>query len=412
MEIAGIRLLVAPETTITAISFILGGITLGTVSGLTPGLHANNFALLLAAIAPSVEGPPIFVGAAMLAAGVVHTFLDIVPAVSLGVPDAAMAATALPGHQLVIEGRGREALRLSALGSGLAVLLAIPLAVPITAVMTRIYPVVRPHFPVVLVGLVVFLIATERTRRSQLGGAIAFFASAGLGIVTLDLSPQPLLDAGGILAPLFAGLFGAPVLLDAIGGVGPPPQADPLITVSPRDVVITGTAGTIAGAAVGYLPGVSSAIAAVVALAALPAMGGARGFIVATSGINTANTIFALFALVALGTPRTGVLVALNRASVPLNLPVLLVAIAFAAAVGFALVPVLGDRYLRVVGGIEYTRLSLGILIGLVAISYTFAGLIGIVAFTASAAIGLVPPRVGARRVHCMGVLLGPLILG
>lgn len=412
MEIAGIRLLVAPETTITAISFILGGITLGTVSGLTPGLHANNFALLLAAIAPSVEGPPIFVGAAMLAAGVVHTFLDIVPAVSLGVPDAAMAATALPGHQLVIEGRGREALRLSALGSGLAVLLAIPLAVPITAVMTRIYPVVRPHFPVVLVGLVVFLIATERSRRSQLGGAIAFFASAGLGIVTLDLSPQPLLDAGGILAPLFAGLFGAPVLLDAIGGVGPPPQADPLITVSPRDVVITGTAGTIAGAAVGYLPGVSSAIAAVVALAALPAMGGARGFIVATSGINTANTIFALFALVALGTPRTGVLVALNRASVPLNLPVLLVAIAFAAAVGFALVPVLGDRYLRVVGGIEYTRLSLGILIGLVAISYTFAGLIGIVAFTASAAIGLVPPRVGARRVHCMGVLLGPLILG
>lgn len=412
MEIAGIRLLVAPETTITAISFILGGITLGTVSGLTPGLHANNFALLLAAIAPSVEGPPIFVGAAMLAAGVVHTFLDIVPAVSLGVPDAAMAATALPGHQLVIEGRGREALRLSALGSGLAVLLAIPLAVPITAVMTRIYPVIRPHFPVVLVGLVVFLIATERTRRSQLGGAIAFFASAGLGIVTLDLSPQPLLDAGGILAPLFAGLFGAPVLLDAIGGVGPPPQADPLITVSPRDVVITGTAGTIAGAAVGYLPGVSSAIAAVVALAALPAMGGARGFIVATSGINTANTIFALFALVALGTPRTGVLVALNRASVPLNLPVLLVAIAFAAAVGFALVPVLGDRYLRVVGGIEYTRLSLGILIGLVAISYTFAGLIGIVAFTASAAIGLVPPRVGARRVHCMGVLLGPLILG
>lgn len=412
MEIAGIRLLVAPETTITAISFILGGITLGTVSGLTPGLHANNFALLLAAIAPSVEGPPIFVGAAMLAAGVVHTFLDIVPAVSLGVPDAAMAATALPGHQLVIEGRGREALRLSALGSGLAVLLAIPLAVPITAVMTRIYPVVRPHFPVVLVGLVVFLIATERTRRSQLGGAIAFFASAGLGIVTLDLSPQPLLDAGGILAPLFAGLFGAPVLLDAIGGVGPPPQADPLTTVSPRDVVITGTAGTIAGAAVGYLPGVSSAIAAVVALAALPAMGGARGFIVATSGINTANTIFALFALVALGTPRTGVLVALNRASIPLNLPVLLVAIAFAAAVGFALVPVLGDRYFRVVGGIEYTRLSLGILIGLVAISYTFAGLIGIVAFTASAAIGLVPPRVGARRVHCMGVLLGPLILG
>jgi len=39
------------------------------------------------------------------------------------------------------------------------------------------------------------------------------------------------------------------------------------------------------------------------------------------------------------------------------------------------------------------------------------AGVAGVIAFAASAAIGLVPPRVGARRVHCMGVLMGPLIV-
>jgi uncharacterized protein (PEP-CTERM system associated) len=34
---------------LTALAFVLGGALLGTISGLTPGLHANNFALLLAA---------------------------------------------------------------------------------------------------------------------------------------------------------------------------------------------------------------------------------------------------------------------------------------------------------------------------------------------------------------------------
>jgi putative membrane protein len=74
------------------------------------------FALLMAAVAPTIPGPPELVGAAMLAAGVTHTFLDVVPALALGVPDAAMAAAALPGHRLVLEGRDgrRSAFRRSA----------------------------------------------------------------------------------------------------------------------------------------------------------------------------------------------------------------------------------------------------------------------------------------------------------
>lgn len=117
MLVPGVEVVIAPESSLRIVAFIGLGVALGTISGLTPGLHANNFALRLAAAAPSVPGPPMLVGAAMLAAGVVHTFLDIVPAIALGVPDAAMAASALPGHRLVIEGRGHEALRLSATGS-------------------------------------------------------------------------------------------------------------------------------------------------------------------------------------------------------------------------------------------------------------------------------------------------------
>jgi putative membrane protein len=408
----GVRFVVDPAFSLRVAGFVLGGILLGTISGLTPGLHANNFALLLASVAPGIPGPPTLVGAAMLAAGVVHTFLDIVPALALGVPDAAMAAMALPGHRLVIGGRGREALRLSALGSGLAVLFAAPLAVPVTAVMVRLYPMIRPRMGIVLAAIAVYLIATEGSKRAQTGAGVTFLLSALLGLLTLDIDPAAPLSAGGMLAPLFAGLFGAPVLIDAVDGAGVPPQADPGITIERRTVALISFAGALAGAAVGYLPGVSSAIAAVIVLAVLPAGSGDRGFVVATSGVNTANLIFSLFALVALGAPRTGVLVAVNRAEVPLNLPFLLGVVVCAGAVGFVLVTVLGDRYLRIVGRIDYTRLSVGVLCGLVCVSYLFGGVPGVAAFVAASAIGLLPPRVRARRVHCMGVLMGPLILG
>lgn len=57
------------------IAWALAGAALGTISGLVSGLHANNFALVLAGVAPSVPGPLLFVGSAMLVACIVHFFL-------------------------------------------------------------------------------------------------------------------------------------------------------------------------------------------------------------------------------------------------------------------------------------------------------------------------------------------------
>jgi putative membrane protein len=407
----GVRIVLAPEATAMALLFVLGGIGLGTVSGLIPGLHANNMALLLAAGATAIPGPPRYVGAAMLAAGTVHTFLDVVPTLALGVPDPAMAATALPGHELVLAGRGREALRLSALGSGLAVVLAVPLAIPVTEAVTAIYPTLSEHLSTVLAAVAVVLVTTEPSYRATVGAALALVASGILGVATLDLPTGGLVAAGGMLAPLFAGLFGAPVLLEAMGGGGVPEQDDTTVALSRPSVGGLALVGTVSGAIVGYLPGISSAIAATGALVAVPQRG-PRSFIVATSGVNTANAVFALFALQALGSPRTGVLVAVEEAGVPLALPLLLASVALAAVVGFLLVLTLGDWYLGLVGRVDYTRLSLAVLGLLVVLSFVLAGGIGVGVFAVATVVGLVPQRFGARRATLMGVLLVPLIVG
>ncbi|WP_336037454.1 tripartite tricarboxylate transporter permease [Halobacterium yunchengense] len=410
MDVAGVRVLVSPTATAAALAAITFGVALGTCSGLVPGLHVNNLALLLAAAAPLVPGPPHLVGAALLAAGVTHSFLDVIPTLALGVPDPAMAVSALPGHRLVMGGRGREALRVSALGSGVAVAVAFVLGVPVTRAATALAPVVYEHLSVVVALLVAALLAGEASWRARVGGALSFAASGLLGVVALPMRPESLAPTGDVLAPLFAGLFGAPILLAAYRGSGVPEQDDPVVADAPRAVAGPGVAGSLAGAAVAYVPGVSGAIAAVFAVEATRTDGD-RAFVAALSGVNTANTVFALFALFALGEPRTGVLVAFERAELPRTLPLLLAAVALAACAGAVLVVVLGDRYFRAIRRVDHRRLTLGVCVLLAVLSWVFAGWAGVVLLGVATAIGLVPPRFGARRVHLMGVLLVPIAL-
>ena len=412
-SVAGVPLgpQVDPELLLPVAVATLAGCLLGTCSGLVPGLHANNFALLLAGAAPHVAVDPLVLGAAMLAAGVVHTFLDIVPALALGVPDGAMAAAALPGHRLVIRGRGREALRLSALGSGAAVAIATALAFPVTAMMGRLAPLLTAWFPLFAAAVLALLLLTEPSHSARIAGLLAFVMATALGAAVLGLSLSGPL-AGGVLAPLFGGLFGAPVLLDALDGGGVPEQADAKLAIPPVDLGISAAAGGLSGAAVGYLPGVSAGVAATVSLPAVPARSDLRGFVVATSGANSSTAIFALFALVALGSPRSGVLVAVDDAGTPLALTVLLPAVVVAAAVGFVLVGVLGDAAFRTVARLDQRRLALAVLGLLIVLSVLFAGPAGIAVFSLATLVGLIAVRIGARRVYLMGVLLGPLALG
>ncbi|MEZ3142771.1 tripartite tricarboxylate transporter permease [Halobaculum sp. MBLA0143] len=390
----------------------VAGCGLGLCSGLVPGLHANNLAVLLLAAAPRLGAPPLVLGCAMLSAGVVHTFLDVVPSLVLGVPDAAMAASALPGHELVLGGRGREALRLSAVGSGLALATAVPVALPLTAVAVDLYPRLRPHLPLLLAGVAVVGVATEPTWRRRGVAAVSFLLAALLGAATPERTPTALVAVGGTLTPLFAGLFGVPVLVDALDGGGVPPQADARLALAPRAVGVAAGAGTGAGAAVGYLPGVSAGVAATLALPFTTGRDPAREYIVATSGANTATAVFALFAFVALGTPRSGVLVAMSEAGVPPRLPPLLAATVVAGGVGVLGVTLAGDAAFAVARRVPQRELVVAVLGFVTALSAAFAGVTGVVALAAAGAVGFLPARFGCRRVHLMGVLLGPIVVG
>ena len=404
------------------------GVGLGTVTGLIPGLHVNSVAFVLVGVAPGLDGPGAAVAAAILAAGVVHTFLSIVPGLVLGVPDAATAPGVLPGHRLVLAGRGREAIRLSALGSGIALAGSVAVALPLSQVVAAGREWLLAALPVLLAAVAGLLILAEPTRRGKIGGAVCLAVATGLGLLALDLPASGPLSPDGaasMLAPIFGGLFGAPILLDALDARGAiPPQDGTDLGVAPRGVARAALSGVAGGTLVGYLPGVSAGVAAVLALGGAGGSGPAgrgsdRAYVVATSGADTATAVFAVASLAVLGAPRSGVTVAISElggagaASAPgFGLVGMLLVVVFAAGLGIVLLVTVGDRYLDAVRRLPRRPLVVGVLCLLFALAVGFAGVLGGAVFCVAAVVGLLPPRVGARRVHLMGVLLGPVALG
>ena len=91
---------------------LIGGLIAGTFTGLIPGIHINLVSAWLLAIIASgffdFVSPIVFV-VFICAMTTTHTFIDFIPSIYLGAPDDESYLSVLPGHQLLMDGKGHEA---------------------------------------------------------------------------------------------------------------------------------------------------------------------------------------------------------------------------------------------------------------------------------------------------------------
>ncbi|OYT41043.1 MAG: hypothetical protein B6U86_03165 [Candidatus Altiarchaeales archaeon ex4484_43] len=163
------------------------GCLLGVITGLTPGLHVNTIAILGLSIFPSLSISPLEFAVVMVGMSVTHTFLDFIPAIFLGVPEEETALGILPTHQLLLQGRALDAVKLTALGSLFGLGFALLLLLPVLILIPMIYPELRGFIVYVLIIAVIFLIIREKTKRGILWAISVFLISGYLGILMFDL---------------------------------------------------------------------------------------------------------------------------------------------------------------------------------------------------------------------------------
>jgi putative membrane protein len=172
---------------LAAVVFTLVGVGAGVVTGLIPGLHVNNWAaavvalqgVLVAAAAtafgwadPTADQLLVIVACLVVGNAISHTFIDFIPSVLLGAPEPETALSVLPGHRMLLRGKGYEAIRLSAYGSLYAVFLSLLLLLPIRMILGSpgfAYEKIRPVIYLVLLLVAALLILTEGRRRSAPG---------------------------------------------------------------------------------------------------------------------------------------------------------------------------------------------------------------------------------------------------
>ena len=93
------------------------------------GIHINLVALLLFISSgfllqfTTAEVLVVFI----ISMAITHIFLDFIPSIFLGAPEESTALSVLPGHSMLLEGKGYEAVRLTTFGSyaGLIIMIII-----------------------------------------------------------------------------------------------------------------------------------------------------------------------------------------------------------------------------------------------------------------------------------------------
>ncbi|HDM35731.1 MAG TPA: hypothetical protein ENG09_00560 [Candidatus Syntrophoarchaeum butanivorans] len=176
--------------------------------------------------------------------------------------------------------------------------------------------------------------------------------------------------------------------------------------------------GTLAGGIVAFLPGVSSAIATLLARLLIREEhrpGSDEEFILSISGVNTANALFALIALYTIHRPRSGAMVAIEgiidtSSWTRDTINLLLLIIVLVSFLAYLTTIQLGRVVPGLIQRINYTHLSLLILIMLSLLVLLSSGIFGIILFLTATVIGMIPSFAHIRRSHTMGVLLLPLI--
>jgi len=389
---------------------ILIGVFAGIITGLIPGIHINLISLLLVSISGyflSVTNG-LVLGVFIIAMAVTHTFLDTIPSIFLGAPDSATALAVLPGHRMLLEGRGYDAVKLTVIGSLLCLLLVaavIPFLIP---VVPAVYSFINPWIGWILILVTVYMILKEQRK---LYGLLVFLLSGVLGIIVLNLPnfEQPLF-------PMLSGLFGVSILLTSLASRVkiPKQKITKSLEIDRRDVLKSVSAGSFSGSLTALFPGLGAAQAAIIGMQLIGKKAGDYAFMILIGGVNTVNFIFSLVTFYTLQKARNGAVVALSEILKKININYLIVFLAVVLIVGGIatfLALNISKVFSRIITKVNYQAVCIFIIAFISVLVVYFSGVFGFFVLFVSTAIGLIPSLVGVKKSLAMGCLLLPVIL-
>ncbi len=385
------------------------GIFAGTITGLIPGIHINLVGVFLISLSSTIliGISPVYFAVFIVAMAITHTFVDFIPSVFLGCPDTDTELAVLPGHELLKNGEGYQAVLLSVYGSLFAILVLIIIAYPSMLILPKIHELTKNIMLWILISISMILILIERRKLVSLG---IFLLTGILGFLILNLEnlKQPLL-------PLLTGLFGASMIIASIKNkTKVPEQKTEKIRFRKRKFVKPLLASLIASPLCSFLPGLGSGQAAILGQTIAIPKKDKKGFIVLLGATNTLVMGFSFMTLYLISKTRTGAAVAISQiiGSFNQNLLILILAIVLISGIiSFFLTDYLARFFSKKINKINYTNLSKITLMILCLTIFFVSGILGLLVLIISTLTGIYCISLGVRKTLMMGCLMIPTIL-
>ena len=387
---------------------LLVGCCLGIFTGITPGIHINLVSVIILSLSPWLLEyvSPLTLAVLIVGMTIVHTFLDSIPATFLGAPDSDEVLSVLPGHRLLLEGKGYEAVARTVVGTLASAIMMIALTPLLILGVNYLYPIVKDKISIILLVLCIFFILKEP--RSKFWALLVFLLAGVLGIVTLTMN---LKDP---LFPLFSGLFGTAGLLLSINDkVNVPEQKISFPKVTKKEGFTTITSAIITGSVCSMLPGLGPSQAAMIGAQFTKSMSGPT-FLMLNSALNMVNMMMSFITLYAIDKGRNGAIVVVGEIVGDIGqqeLLILIAAVLVALGIGSWLALALTKVFARLMARINYKKLCISIIVFVTSLVVYMTGWMGLLIYLTAASLGLLPPVKNIGRSHMMGCLLLPIIL-
>lgn len=385
---------------------------LGTITGLTPGIHINLIGTIIVSTSISflAKVEPIYLVILITSMAITHTFLDFIPSIFLGCPDTDTELSVLPGHDLLKEGHGYQAVMLANYGSLFAIFLIIILSLPFGILIKHAYNAINNSIPFILIFISTILIFMEDEKLNALK---VFFLTGILGWLILNI-PETSLNQP--LLPLLTGLFGSSTIILSIKNKIKIPTQE---IKNPKIKFFRPLLGaSIASPLCSFLPGLGSGQAAVIGQTISNPRNKStdkKEFLVLLGATNTLVMGFSFISLYLISKTRTGAASAINEIlNQNLNLKIIiliLIVTLLSGIIAFFLTKKIAKTISNKINKLNYTNISIMILIILITITTIVSGFLGLFILVISTLTGIYCISMKVRRTNMMGCLLIPVIL-
>jgi len=387
---------------------LLCGVTAGTLTGLAPGIHINLVSVVLLASLDKFQSIQLISLASFIVAmSITHTFIDFVPSIFLGAPEEDSFLSLLPGHQLLMEGKGYEAFILTLYGS----IFAIPVILIFTPIfiylLPLLYSLIKTILPFLLIFLSFYIIFRED---NVLIGLSVFLLSGFLGLLAFNTPvKEPLL-------PLLSGLFGLSGLLISIKNkVSPKKQIIlPLsrIKLPKRELLKSGIAALIFAPLCSFLPGIGSSHAATLGSELFEQS--RKSFLFLVGAVNTIIMGLSYMTVYTIGKSRTGTAAAAKdilQNITSADIMIILAVIVVSGIISFFVSIFVSRSFARFLNRINYKYLTIVIILILVIVNIIFTNWLGLIVLITAACLGVFTILSNSRRINLMAALILPAII-